>query len=386
LRIGLNCLQPFGYGYPFANGGIDARALPDARLATIKAVGFDFVRMAIDPEALLTADGASYATTTELDRRVGEVVAGIKRRLSAGLRVMVDLHFHGSAVTVAPGWQSADVLDGVRAAKFSRLRFILISLAAALHAFSPDDVALELFNEPPYPNEVATSNYIRMIEDLWEHARIELREHTLVISGNALGAYDSKLAGARSGLTALTASHFDSNTIFTAHDYEGPAFTHQGVAGSPYEHMRNLVYPAADHPGGRPAAEASFIAAAGADRAAINTVVRRTDWASSLAEYFAHYGSRTGLATRLAVLTDWSDAARLSRKQIAIGEFGVNFAAPNKASATSAARRIRDVRENAAQAGLNCIVLHEMQGSDFGIQAPSPPWAFDQAIMAALFR
>ena len=388
LLIGLNCFQPFGFGFPFINGGAnDDGILPAARLATIKNAGFDFVRLVIDPEALLTADGASNSVTINLDARIHEITVAIERRLAAGLKVIADLHFHAGEISVQAGWQYDNVLDGLHGPKFIRLDFVTARLAEALKVFSPAEVAFELFNEPPFPQIVPTSRWIASLERLWLSARSHLGNHTLIVGGNALNAFDSKQAGAgrTSGLTALDARRFDQNTGFAIHDYEGAVFTQQGVVNTIYRYMRGLTYPATDHPGGRAAAEHAFLEAAGNDHTAIDAVVNHHHWASSLSQYFSTYGDQAALVARLSIVLAWAESAGLTRNHIMITETGVNFAGNDDAPEDSAALRLRHARQNAQAAHINCLVVHQMQGDGFGIQSPASPWRFNEKILAALF-
>lgn len=393
--IGLNSLHPFGYGSPFANGGIDTVVMPDGRLQAWKARGGDFQRMAIDPEALLTADSGSNTITTELDARNAEIIAGAKRRSAFLGRVMLDMHFHGDAESVSTGWQYDDVFDG--GTKAARLDFVFNRLGRAIQAnrtlgLSPGECCLDMFNEPPYPGVVATATYISHMRAWWRTLRDVMPEHTIIVGGNTLNSVDGTPEGNvnGSGLKAMTASHFDLNTGFSIHGYESGVFTHQGLDGNIYQYMHGLTFPAANHPGGRSAAEAAFTAATVSEgnhdgitaSSALNSVVTQTTWSSSLAEYFATYGSKSALAARLAVATTWLGG---NNKRIFNTEFGVNYAGLDDSDATSVTAFVQATREIAQEAGINCVVIHEDHGSNFGVQDTSTPWALNSAIAAGLF-
>ena len=389
LQIGMNCLQPFGFGYPFTNGGgNDATVMPDARLNKIRDTGFDFVRMAIDPEPLLAADSASNVETTQLKSRIAQIISGVARRVNAGLKVIIDLHFHGGLVSYLPGWTYMDVFDN--GTKAERLGFVLTQLGAAIHAAArtdcpPDMVCFEIFNEPPSPASVSTASYIKQIEAWWAQVRAVMPIHTIIVGGNYLNSIDGQPAGTTSGLTSITASHFDRNTGFAIHIYASPVFTHQGVTGTIFQYAHNIKFPAADNASERAVKEA-FTMAAGNDRDAIKTVVMKDSQFSSIHQFFATYGSKSGLASYLAVATAWANKAGISCKRIFNTEFGVNFAGADDADDTSAASFVRAMREISENAGINCITIHEMQGSNFGIQSSSSPWTFNSSIRGALFQ
>lgn len=385
--IGLNCFQPFGYGYPFSNGGNDATVMPDLRLAALHSVGFNFLRMVVDPEPLLAADSASNVTTTQLDARIAEVIAGAARRVAFGFKVIVDMHFHGYLQSFSAGWQFTDVFDS--GTKRDRLSFVTGRLCAAIHAnratLPSSEVAYELFNEPPGPNDgisAATANTHQLV---WAAAaRAAMPMHTILVGGSNYNAYDSVQAGSTSGLTAMTASQWDANVGFVVHDYEG-IFPLQDSAGTIYQYAHGVRYPAGT--GTTEQAEKNaFTAAAGGDSNAINSVVTQDGWASSLHQYYVTFGTKALRATRLAVPCAWADAAGISRRRIFMTESGVNFTGSTDAPSADAALWIQHLKENAQTAGISCICVHQMQGPDgFGIQDSSSPWALDAGIQAALF-
>ena len=388
LQIGMNCLQPFGFGYPFVNGsGDDATIMPDSRLNKIRETGFDFVRMVVDPEPLLAADSASNVETTELDSRIAEVIFGVGRRVAANMKVIVDLHFHGELVSYLPGWNYVDVFDG--GTKAARLGFVLTRLGASIHTAArmvcpPDMVCFEIFNEPPGPALVSTASYIKHIESWWTQVRAVMPQHTIIVGGNNSNAIDGRLAGTTSGLISLTASHFDQNTGFAIHCYTSPVFTLQAVTGTIFQYAHNIKFPASDN-ASEGAIKKAFVIAARDDSEAIKAVVTKNSQYSSIHQFFTIYGTKTALAAYLAVATAWADRAGISHKRIFNTEFGVNFAGTEDADDSSVANFLRATREISEDAGLNCITLHEMQGSNFGIQNSSAPWEFNSSILGALF-
>lgn len=399
--IGLNCLQPFGYGItlngayvasPYENGGSDAQVMPDARLTAIKAAGFDFVRMAVDPGTLMAA-----GTDTALDGLIAQVMTGVARRTSRGLKVIVDLHFAGGNPAVS-AWGYVAVLDGVNGAKFTRFKHCAARLGAAIHAAAgttctPSDVCLEVFNEPPGPWDISTASWSIHLHDLFLAVRAALPLHTIVVGGNCFNALDATAGGQTSGLTALSPAGFDENTGFAFHPYESALFTFQGWAGTQYQYMHGLTFPATLHPGGQAAAASAFTAVAGSEgdhdgvaaADALNACVTQAAWSTSVAQYFSRYGNKASLAARLATVTSWAIAAGLTKKRLFNTEVGVNFAGADDATEESAAAFIAAVREISQEACINCLTIHEMQGSDFGIQDTSAPWTFKAAIIAALF-
>jgi hypothetical protein len=400
LMVGMNCFQPFGFGAssggvytytgngPFTNGGVDTVVLPDARLAAIKSAGFDFVRMVVDVAALLAAPNDAT-----LDGLIAQLIAGAMRRVNAGLRVIVDMHVLPGNHPVH-GWSRNDLIDGPSGPKMTRMKYVVARLAAAMSGpCPPSSVCLELYNEPGRASAYVTSSYLTQIKDYWSAVRAACR-FTLIVGGSFNNALDKTPSGdVRDGLTALTASNFDANTGFAFHDYTPPVFCMQGVAGSVYEDMHGLTFPLTDYPGGLAQAKADFTTAANALGHAnnINTVVTQTTWFSSLDQAFTKYGTKALLATYLKTVTGWADAAGIPRRRLLNTECGVSFrkadtlGTAGDATDASAAAWLQALRENAQSAGIGCITIHEMQGSDFRLMETSAPWAVNGVIKAALF-
>jgi endoglucanase len=403
LQIGLNCMQPFGFAgssggsyvaSPFVNGGADTTVLPDARLSGLRSAGFDFVRMAVDVGPLMAADSSSNVTTTVLDGLIGQIVTGVGRRTAQSLKVIVDLHPLAAGQHPVTGWDAASIIarTALTDTKWVRYKFVAARLAAALQTAgaSTSMVCIELFNEPPAEWDMGSVAWPEQAVNLWQAVRAAC-SYTLVIGGNDYNNIDHQLSGtAGNGTMGLTPASFDGNTGFSFHPYESSAFSHQGVASTIYQYMHGLTFPASGYPGGLSQAKADFTTAAGGDSNAINSVVTQTGWYSSLDRYFSEFGTKALLATRLGTLTAWADAAGISRKRLFNTEFGVSFGGADTrptagdAYLADAAAWIQAHRENADEAGINCITLHELQGSDFGISETATPYSIPSSIKGAL--
>lgn len=400
--IGLNCMHPFGFGVssggaytytgngPFTNGGTDAVCMPPDRLAKIKFVGFDFVRMAVDPGVL-----AAAASDSVLDTLNNQIVAACLTRITAGLKVIVDIHVNSSHPV--SGWSYTDFVDGPSGVKMTRLKYVVARLARAMWAARttscpPSHVCIELYNEPPTEATFVTATYNTQIKDYYDAIRA-VCGYTLIVGGSNVNAKDGTAAGdGASGLTHLDPTQFDGNTAFAFHDYEPFVFTHQGVSGTIYHCMHGLTFPLTDYPGGQAAAETAFTSRANAEghSSNINPVVTQTGWWSSINKAFTDQATKTMMATRLAVCTAWADSNSVNRRRVFDTEGGVNFRAADSigvsgdATTAYAAAWLQARRENAVAAGIGCVCVHEMQytSSDFGIQDSTTPWDFDATILA----
>jgi hypothetical protein len=386
---GLNCLQPFGYGIasngsyidePYQNGGTDLRVMPDARLGLIKSTGFDFVRMCIDPATLTTA-----ADTTRLKHLIGQLTAGILRRLAAGLLVIADLHVIDRAPLA--GWSNRDLASGIAGAKFQRYVAVAQELAAAIEALNaPQRVSIELFNEPPFDSEITGDSWhAAQAPYLWRAVRAAAPRSTLVIGGSGYNSI--------SDLTALDPSNFDNNTLYTFHGYMPLQLTLQASNGI-FRHIHALDFP--PDPSDRSAAIVRFKKSVDADEnlspwQKIKVVAELTKLRKSFGidMYFDQPQDASYIAKQIKIITDWADAKGAPRNCIINGESGCNGNYNDGsgdvigATLTTRANVIRALCQSGDEAGIGGYVVHELQGSGFAV-SDANSFAFMPEIIAAL--
>ncbi|HZZ27727.1 MAG TPA: cellulase family glycosylhydrolase [Pirellulales bacterium] len=379
--LGLNCMQPFGWGTvsgnmyaanPYQNGGVDSVVMSNARLAAIKAAGFDLVRLAVDPGTLLSAPSA-----TVLNNLAGQIAAGVQRRITAGLKVLVDVHFMQGPPLA--GWSCNDVIDGISGPKFKQMMAAVTALAKALSAFDPASVALELFNEPPplaaFNGKTAWASQLMFY---WHAIRGVLPNHFLVLAGTNYNALDNFQSGAAGGdgLTALPIYGYDANTGYSWHAYEPIAVAFQGEAGE-YQDCHRLTFPPQNHPGGLAQATSDLNAAIDADAtlSAAQKTQRKSDfaqpnWSFSYPPYFKTPQDANWLANRYAVATAWADKNKLARSQLGITELGIrgDLGANLGADPASMTAFLAAHKAAATAAGFGMLVIHELQNGDgFGV-------------------
>ena len=386
---GLNCLQPFGYGIakdgsyvdePYQNGGTDLQVMPKSRLALIKSTGFDFVRMCIDPATLTTAAGA-----TKLKGLIGQLTTGIVRRLAAGLLVIADLHVIDRAPVA--GWSNRDIANGIAGGKFQHYVAVAQELAAAIEALNaPQQVSIELFNEPPTDSEIAGDSWPNaQAPYLWRVVRKAAPRSTLLIGGSGYNSI--------SGLTALDPSYFDDNTLYTFHGYTPPQLTLQASQGI-FRHIHALNFP--PDLSERSAAIARLTEAVNADESlaawqkieiiAKLTMLRRS---YGIDMYFEQPQNASYIATQMKIVTDWADSNRIPRNCIINGESGCNgdynYGSGNIVGATLTTRAnvIRALCQSGDKAGICGYVVHELQGSGFAV-SDAGSFAFIPEIIAAM--
>jgi hypothetical protein len=386
---GLNCLQPFGYGIasngsyvdePYQNGSTDLQVMPDSRLGLIKSTGFDFVRMCIDPATLTTA-----ADQTRLKNLIGQLTAGISRRLASGLLVIADLHVINRAPL--PGWGNRDIAIGIAGSKFQRYVAVAQELAAAIEQLDvPQRVAIELFNEPPPDSEITGDSWpIVQAPHLWRAVRAAAPRSTLLIGGSDFNSI--------SGLTALDPLNFDNNTMYTFHGYTPPQLTLQ-ASGGIFQYIHALNFP--PEPSERLAIIARIKQSVGADASLsalqkIKVIAQLTHLrrAYGIDTYFDRPQDASYIAKQIKITTDWADVKGVPRNCIINGESGCNGNYNDGsgnivgATLTTRANVIRALCQSGDKAGIGGYVVHELQGSGFAV-SDARSFAFLPEITAAM--
>jgi endoglucanase len=199
-------------------------------LASLKAAGFDFIRMPIDPAAFL-----SDKTEAIREDMFKEVAASIDLVTQAGFKVILDLH------AIPAGDESK--IGTVRLLKdkklFTKHAELVQSMAKILTNHIPETVALELFNEPTSDCKGADADrWSGQIKQLHAAARAVTTKVTLILSGACWGSAE--------GLAALDPKAFaDDNLIWSFHSYDPFILTHQGATwtGDFTPHVYGLPFP-----------------------------------------------------------------------------------------------------------------------------------------------
>ncbi|HYK38140.1 glycoside hydrolase family 5 protein [Alloacidobacterium sp.] len=172
-------------------------------IALIHQMGFDHVRLSIDPEPLLSWLRNPEGTTpfvTELDHVV-------KNMLEQHLAVIIDIHPESSyKAQLFKGTESVDHFAGLWRA-----------LAKHFSSTDPDMVFFEIMNEPEQDDPYRWQGIESFVA---EQIRQVAPNHTII----AAGAHWSGL-----GDLMMLEPIALPNIIYTFHDYEPFPFTHQGA-------------------------------------------------------------------------------------------------------------------------------------------------------------
>jgi aryl-phospho-beta-D-glucosidase BglC (GH1 family) len=218
LRHGINLSGWYAQSHDFSPAHMDAY-MSVADMQQLKSLGFDHVRLSIDPEPLI----AEAATGRLRPNAIARLDTTVAQLTSAGLNVILDIH-------AEQNWVAA-LAHGDDAPQ----RFYAFWTAFATHfaATDPDRVFFELMNEPT-------------LDDLYRWQGIQARtvamvrrvapRHTIIATAAQWGGLDALLA-----LEPVR----DENVIYSFHDYDPMWFTHQGATWSTQSlaYLHNVPYP-----------------------------------------------------------------------------------------------------------------------------------------------
>jgi len=218
LRRGINLSMWYAQTRDHSAAHIDSYTTP-ADFALIKSLGFDHVRLSIDPEPLI-AEAQIGALRVDA---VGRLDNSVKQILDAGLNVVLDIHPEDS-------WKTAMTEKEDGPAKF----YAFWSTFAGHFAGSdPERVFFEVMNEP-------------IVRDLYHWQGIQARtverirkvapQHTIIATASSWGSLDALLE-----MEPVR----DENVIYTFHYYTPFWFTHQGAqwASQEWVYLRGVPYP-----------------------------------------------------------------------------------------------------------------------------------------------
>src|SRR5581483_4499858 len=188
-------------------------------IALIKSMGFDHVRLVINPQPMFVhgqADRLPADYLAFLDR-------GVKMILDQGLAVVIDMHpegdFKHKLATDADFVQNFEDFWRALARHYSNL--------------NPDYVFFEILNEP---EDTDRYRWYGVEAKLASAIREGAPQHTIIAAGANWSADDELVF-----LEPLR----DPNVIYNFHFYEPHTFTHQGATwGLPWWHyVHGLAYP-----------------------------------------------------------------------------------------------------------------------------------------------
>jgi endoglucanase len=274
-------------------------------IALIRSMGFDHVRLSVDPQAMMPSHRPDEIPAEYL----GYLDAAVKMILDHGLAVVIDLH-PGSDFKARLAKDDSFVQE---LADFWR------ALARHYSTWDAEHVFFEILNEPEMSDRY---RWYGVQAKLAAAIREGAPQHTMIAAG-ARWSNDDELVF----LEPLR----DSNVIYNFHFYEPHIFTHQGASWGAYSWhwVKGLHYPSS--------AESAAKVAAGVPDAVDRLAVIR-------------YGQEHWDAARIdAEITQVAEWARQRGVAVMCNEFGVyrDYANPRDREAW-----IHDVRTALEQHGM----------------------------------
>ena len=330
--------------------------LDEGDLAALKAAGFDFLRMPVDPSPFLSDKTAGLR-----DQLVQSVVESARLINEAGLKVVVDLHLIPAGGPRGPGME--EVMSD--AAMFDRYVELVRTIARALAKEDPALVALEVMNEPVVDCEGdGTNHWPDRLQRLYAAARAAATRLTIVLSG---ACYANADALARVSPKAIP----DNNIIWTFHSYEPFLLTHQGAtwAGDFIRYVTGLPYPLYSAPREELDAALETIRQRIRDEA---PWARRAGMLDYLDEQVALMNTRKKhdalVEQPFATVAKWAKRNRIKPENILLGEFGMirqEYGNPYVVPARERAAYVKDMIERAEKHGFAWSIWD--YGGAFGI-------------------
>jgi endoglucanase len=200
-------------------------------IALIKSMGFDHVRLSVNPQPMFNEREPNKIPTEYL----GYLDAAVKMILDRDLSVVIDLHPESD-------FKARLAKDD---AFVQRLADFWRALAAHYSAWDPNRVFLEVMNEPELTDPY---RWLGVQTKLAAAIRDGAPAHTIIAAGARWSDNDD--------LVFEEPLH-DPNVIYNFHFYEPHIFTHQGATWSAYywHWLRGLKYPSSPESAERVAAQ-----------------------------------------------------------------------------------------------------------------------------------
>jgi endoglucanase len=197
-----------------------ATHITPADLALIKSLGFDHLRLSVDPVSIWRPEQLDVIAAEGF----GALVQAVETVLGHGLAVIVDIH-------PSSDYKKKLQTDDVHVEAFVDF---WRTLARKLSGTDPERVFLEVLNEPEFRDSY---RWAGIQAKLVAAIRQGAPEHTIIATGHRWSAIDDLLV-----LEPLA----DRNVVYAFHFYAPALFTHQGATwGLGYwRHLKELPYPA----------------------------------------------------------------------------------------------------------------------------------------------
>jgi endoglucanase len=365
INIGDYLAYPSGEPWPIFRG--PRASTTDDELRRLKAAGFDFARLAVEPSPFLDRNPAE---TQQIEARLTSFV---KRINAVGMRVMVSGWARHEST---PGWRAADIAASSDNPAYQRYIGFLRRIIVLLKDVPPDQWVLEPINEPQALCRRADGpDWTTVQRDIYRQLRAVAPTLTLVITPGCWSKIEA--------LEHLDMAGYDARTLVDVHYYDPWIFTHQSATWNEdwIKHLAGLWFPPS-RTNVQAATDASarlFVKRGGAGGpAAFKETLRRLDG------YVKDDFGPERIVSDFAKLRAWADQHGVGSNRIIVGEFGA-YRQPADAKAPddgSRARWLETVRTAAERQGFGWALY--AYHSDFGLIVDENKATWDPTIPPAL--
>lgn len=335
----------------------------------IKSMGFDFIRLTVDPGPLLASEGAKR-------RQALKVLSdAVEHVTSSGLRVVFNLH----AVSQVPAYSIELVQGGADSEGVARYREMVKDVARMLVGAGTGQVAFEPYNEPAYyPCDASGS-------DDWQRIMAATVRDIRSVSSDLTIVATGACGGSITGLTNITPDFDDPDIYYSFHMYEPHAFTHQR-SERPGGFFSGLPWPASK--GTVEAVRAALMQrmdAAGLSPA--EKLVNMAEAQATISGYFRENWGEKQLEARFREATEWAGRHGIPTDRLFMGEFGAMLMSRDGRSGAFDADRLRyitAVRTLAEQYHIPWSIWEYSNPYGMSLIQPEGPAVPDGALLKAL--
>jgi len=289
----------------------------------IRSLGFDFIRLTVDPGPLLSSTGGRRQDALAL------LASDVSAVTKSGLKVVFNIH----PVTQVAAY-SNDLVNGpANAPSVAEYRGMIADLARTLAPLGTGNVALEPFNEPAhYPCD-------RSGDDEWQQIMASTVAAIRAVSTDITIVATGACGGNVDGVTDLDPSFDDPNILYSFHMYEPHLFTHQR-ADREGDFASGLPWPAS---AGTPEAVLAMLGAhMEAAGVSPEDQVRQVEAVRGYVEqYFSENWGEPQMQARLRQVVDWANAHDIPTSRLFMGEFGAMLMSDDGRSGAFDADRLR---------------------------------------------
>jgi hypothetical protein len=326
--------QSQGQSYIWPPFGDDKYKLRPEDLCLVRALGFDFVRLTVDP-GLWISEGARHGK--ELERLYWDTVETL---LTADLNVILDL----APVDNHPDYTPARLVSPEETQKFDAYASVVKRAAQLLLRAPKNRVALELFNEPPLIGDAGEVRWAVMQTLLHTRARDVAPELTLILTAAHWGD--------GSALTRLDVSPYaGSNVLYTFHYYEPHLFTHQGTKNGAIRYISGLDWPLTSEEAEKAECVAERAVAEDKTLDAEERLRFRNRLQHDFTALIAEPHDTVNIDRDFDAVANWAQTNAIAAQRILLGEFGCVLASRGRSTGEARLRWLTSVRRVAETHG-----------------------------------